>query len=167
MLVFCVLLFFISAPHGRFHVIIKHIDISSQLSNVLGRFHVLNDSPHTRAFSSALCTCRRGSLGTYIAFCFVQQSLQAAMSLRPSRHSLKQLKFVLPGGLVTYLLDTINRLLELVSGEVKGDGRNYSSWAKYVTTLLGFGKTGNNRALHVGSSESTEPPRKSQLPLER
>lgn len=36
--------------------------------------------------------------------------------LRLSRHTLKQLKFVLPGGLVTYLLDTHARFWRLVEG---------------------------------------------------
>ena len=41
-----------------------------------------------------------------------------------SRHTLKQLKFVLPGGLVTYLLGTVARFWNLVEKE--------SGWARYV-----------------------------------
>lgn len=34
-----------------------------------------------------------------------------------SRHTLKQLKFVLPGGLLTYYFDSYNVLLRLLNGE--------------------------------------------------
>ncbi|KAI0749600.1 hypothetical protein C8Q80DRAFT_1162851 [Daedaleopsis nitida] len=42
-----------------------------------------------------------------------------------SRHTLKQLKFVLPGGLVTYYLDSHNVLLSILKGDdgVQGWGR--------------------------------------------
>ena len=44
-----------------------------------------------------------------------------------SRHTLKQLKFVLPGGLVTYALGTLARL-----GALLGEDRG---WARYVALL--------------------------------
>lgn len=34
-----------------------------------------------------------------------------------SRHTLKQLKFVLPGGLLTYYYDSHNVLLRILNGE--------------------------------------------------
>ncbi len=39
-----------------------------------------------------------------------------------SRHTLKQLKFVLPGGIVSYYLDSHNVLLRILSGEDGAQG---------------------------------------------
>ncbi|KAI5122302.1 hypothetical protein M0805_002378 [Coniferiporia weirii] len=56
-------------------------------------------------------------------------SSQHLIFARLSRHTLKQLKFVLPGGLVTYLLGTVARFWQLVE---KGSG-----WARlYARTSL-------------------------------
>ncbi len=46
-----------------------------------------------------------------------------AMSLMSfSRHTLKQLKFVLPGGLLTYYFDSYNVLLRILNGEGEDHG---------------------------------------------
>ena len=44
-----------------------------------------------------------------------------------SRHTLKQLKFVLPGGALTYYFDSHNLLLRILGGEQGSHG-----WAAYV-----------------------------------
>ena len=61
-------------------------------------------------------------------------SSQAGSRLRPSRHSLKQLKFVLPGGLVTYLFDTINRLILLLAQDGES-GVKVSGWTRWGATI--------------------------------
>ncbi|KAI0694669.1 hypothetical protein C8T65DRAFT_666481 [Cerioporus squamosus] len=50
-----------------------------------------------------------------------------------SRHTLKQLKFVLPGGLLTYYFDSHNILLRILSGEDGAQG-----WGRFAarTSLL-------------------------------
>ncbi|KAM5538571.1 hypothetical protein V8D89_001413 [Ganoderma adspersum] len=47
-----------------------------------------------------------------------------------SRHTLKQLKFVLPGGLLTYYFDSYNLLLRLLNGEGGDQG-----WSRFSARL--------------------------------
>ncbi|KAH8118053.1 hypothetical protein DFH11DRAFT_1699364 [Phellopilus nigrolimitatus] len=70
---------------------------------------------------SASSSSRAGNLSSgHVAF------------VRLSRHTLKQLKFVLPGGLVTYLLGTVARFWQLVEEE--------NGWARlYARTSLACG----------------------------
>ena len=50
-----------------------------------------------------------------------------------SRHTLKQLKFVLPGAALSYYFDSHNRLLRLLAPDPGSD-----SWAPCVLFLLPF-----------------------------
>ncbi|KAI0787953.1 hypothetical protein C8Q74DRAFT_1255015 [Fomes fomentarius] len=50
-----------------------------------------------------------------------------------SRHTLKQLKFVLPGGLLTYYYDSHNMLLRILSGE--GGVRSWGRFAARASLL--------------------------------
>lgn len=50
-----------------------------------------------------------------------------------SRHTLKQLKFVLPGGLITYYLDSYNVLLRILNGEAGKDGWSRCAIHHYLT----------------------------------
>ncbi|PIL29805.1 hypothetical protein GSI_08011 [Ganoderma sinense ZZ0214-1] len=47
-----------------------------------------------------------------------------------SRHTLKQLKFVLPGGLLTYYFDSYNVLIRLLNGEGGDQG-----WSRFSARL--------------------------------
>ncbi|RDX42135.1 hypothetical protein K466DRAFT_575159 [Polyporus arcularius HHB13444] len=47
-----------------------------------------------------------------------------------SRHTLKQLKFVLPGGIVSYYLDSHNVLLRILSGEDGAQG-----WGRFAARM--------------------------------
>ena len=81
--------------------------------------------------SAALCTCTSGCFDTIVVPVILStkrvhtfpdmSSLVSAFS----RHTLKQLKFVLPGGLLTYYFDSHNALLRILGGEdgVQGWGR--------------------------------------------
>ena len=48
-----------------------------------------------------------------------------------SRHTLKQLKFILPGGLITYYLGSHVAFWRLVKGQAGAD-----SWARYVLIII-------------------------------
>ena len=48
-----------------------------------------------------------------------------------SRHTLKQLKFVLPGGVLTYYFDSHNLLLGILNGDAGS-----MAWAAYVRLQL-------------------------------
>ncbi|KAI0671881.1 hypothetical protein C8Q78DRAFT_803309 [Trametes maxima] len=48
-----------------------------------------------------------------------------------SRHTLKQLKFVLPGGLLTYYFDSYNALIHLLRGK-----DDVQDWSRYVCPTI-------------------------------
>lgn len=53
--------------------------------------------------------------------------------VRFSRHTLKQLKFVLPGGLTTYYFDSHNVFLRILAGDASDAAQG---WGRYVEQLL-------------------------------
>jgi len=60
--------------------------------------------------------------------------MSAVVSL--SRHTLRQLKFIVPGGIVTFYLDTHHEFWRILIGDA-----DFSSWARtsaFITLLLGL-----------------------------